>query len=127
VDEEGVTHYTQTPPINEKSTLLDEPVPPAKSSDEAWNDLNEQRLKQEDIKEDQELKAKKEQEQRDIAENKKVRKQNCAAARKNLANLEGGRATRRIKTPSGEYKRLTEEDHQQMLEQARENIAEFCD
>jgi phage-related minor tail protein len=127
VDEEGVTHYTQTPPINEEATLLDEPTEPARSSDEAWKELNDRRLQQEDVDEDRELAAKKEAERRKAAENKRIREQNCQAAKSNLTNLEGGRATRRVKTESGDYIRLTEEDHQQRLEQARKNIEEFCD
>jgi hypothetical protein len=127
VDEDGVTHYTQTPPINEESTLIEEPKPPTRSSDEAWKELNEQRLKREDIKEKQKLKAADEERQRKIAKNKEIRARNCEAAQKNLANLESGPSNRLVKTASGEYKRLTEEDHQQMLEQARKDIEEFCD
>jgi nitrate/TMAO reductase-like tetraheme cytochrome c subunit len=127
VDEDGVTHYTQTPPINEESTLLDDPKPPTRSSEEAWKELNEQRAKQEKNKTAQERKAMEKQEKQRIAENEIIREQNCEAARRNLANLQSGRTNRLVKTPSGEYKRLTDEDHQQSLEQARKNIEEFCD
>lgn len=127
VDEDGVTHYTQTPPINEESTLIEEPKPPTRSPEEAWKELNEQRLKRENTKIKQDLKATEKEEQQRIAKNEEIRAQNCAAAQRNLTNLQSGRTNRMVKTASGEYKRLTVEDHQQMLEQARKNIEEFCD
>jgi hypothetical protein len=124
VDEDGVTHYTQTPPINEESTFIEAPKPPTKPSDEAWKELNEQRSKQQEARE---AKAQKKEEQKKIAEDKKMKKQGCAAARKNLAILQSGSPTRRTKTPSGEYVRLTEEEYQQKIDEARKDIEEFCD
>jgi flagellar biosynthesis GTPase FlhF len=124
VDEDGVTHYTQTPPINEESTLIEEPKPPTTPSDEAWKKLNKQRSQQQSSRE---TRAQKKEEQKKLAEEKEIKEQNCEAARKNLAILQNGPPTRRMKTASGEYVRLTEEDYQQKVDEARDNIKEFCD
>jgi hypothetical protein len=122
VDENGVTHYSQRPPVEAESVEIKPPPPPATPADEAWKELNKKRLKLEDAREDRKLetdKAKKE------AEEKKQRAEACAAARKRLAIYEG--PPTRIKTADGEYIRPTEEQREAKRQEARELIEKYCD
>ena len=55
-----------------------------------------------------------------------VRRQNCAAARSNLAGLESS-ARLRVTGPDGEVQWLTGEAREARLEQARENVRTWCE
>ncbi len=122
VDEDGVTHYSQRPPVEQESVEIKPPPPPATPPDEAWKELNKKRLKLEDTREDRKGDA--EQAKKD-AEHKKKRAEACAAARKNLAVYEGPPV--RIETPDGEYLRLTEEQREARRQKAREQVKKYCD
>ena len=122
VDENGVTHYSQRPPVEQKSVEIKPPPPPATPPDEAWKELNAKRLKLEDAREDRKEdteQAKKE------ADYKKKRAEVCTAARNNLAAYEGPPGL--VQTPNGEYKRFTEEEREAKRQEARKLIQEYCD
>ena len=122
VDENGVVSYSQTPPPSGQVETLEIRVPAGISSEEASKRLDGMRQQLEDRREDrklaqeEKLKAKQEQQRR---------QQNCEAARNNLQKLEG-LGNRLLKTADGEYRRLTEEERQQRMQEARKNIAENC-
>jgi hypothetical protein len=123
VDENGVTVYSQSPPPEgTTATEVQPPPPPATPSDEAWQKLNQQRLKLQDAREDRELELEKKRKQQ--AEEEKRRK-NCEIARKNLERLEGP-PIRLMRTPSGDYQPMTEEERQAKREEARAQVKEYC-
>jgi len=62
----------------------------------------------------------------EIAASNKIKSDNCTAARHNV-NLYTNLGNRLVKTPDGLYKRLTEEERQQRIEQSQAQITEFCD
>jgi hypothetical protein len=74
-----------------------------------------------DSAEDRALKKEQKREQGEV---KAVNKKNCGTARKNLAQLTA-LGNRLYKTEDG-YVRLTEETRQQKMQQAREQIKEYC-
>ncbi|MES9972594.1 MAG: DUF4124 domain-containing protein [Candidatus Thiodiazotropha sp.] len=121
VNEDGVVTYSQTPPPNVDAETVNIKTPPASSADDSKKRLEELRQKLADSAEDRALKKAQKQEQAEIkAENKK----NCSTARKNLEQLTA-LANRLYKTEDG-YVRLTEEDRQQKMQQAREQIKKYC-
>ena len=121
VNEEGVVTYSQTPPPNANAETVNIKTTPASSAGDSKTRLEALRQKMADSAEDRALKKAQKQEQAEIkAENK----QNCSTARKNLEQLTA-LGNRLYKTEDG-YVRLTEENRQQKMQQAREQIEEFC-
>ncbi|MCU7816706.1 MAG: DUF4124 domain-containing protein [Candidatus Thiodiazotropha sp. (ex Rostrolucina anterorostrata)] len=121
VNEDGVVIFSQTPPPGAKA----ETVKIRNSSPSSAND-SEDRLKKlhqrlADSEEDRGLKKAKQKEQ---AEDKARNKQNCNAARKNLEQLTA--LANRLYKVGDEYLRLTEEDRQKRMQQARDQIKEHC-
>ncbi len=123
VDENGVTVYSQSPPPEGEATVIKPPPPPATPSDEAWQQLNKQRLKLEDAREDRELEQEDKQKQ---TEQDEIRRKNCETARQTLERLEG-HPPRLVRTASGEYKPINDEERQAMLDDARAKVQEYCD
>ncbi len=122
VDENGVTHYSQRPPVDKESVEIKPPPPPATPPEEAWKKLNQERLQQEDTREDRKQDAEQAKKEADY---KKKRAEACTAARNNLAAYEGPPGL--VQTPDGEYKRFTEEEREAKRQEARKLIQEYCD
>ena len=122
VDENGVVSYSQTPPPSGQAEIVNIHTAPQSGSQDAQERLNKMRQQLEDRREDRKL-AKEEQLKSD--QEKARRLQNCETARANLRKLEG-LGNRLLKTPDGEYRRLTEEERQQRMQKARDNIKENC-
>jgi hypothetical protein len=121
VNEDGVVTYSQTPPPDVNAETVNIKSQPASNADDSKKRLEELRQKLADSAEDRALKKAQKQEQAEIkAENRK----NCSTARKNLEQLTA-LANRLYKTKDG-YVRLTEEDRQQKMQQAREQIKKYC-
>jgi isopropylmalate/homocitrate/citramalate synthase len=121
VNEEGVVTYSQSPPPDVKAETVEIKSNPPSSAGSSKKRLEELRQGLADRKEDRELKKAQKKEQQEIAaENKK----NCATARKNLEQLTA-LANRLYKTGDN-YVRLTEEERQQKMKEAREQIKEYC-
>ncbi len=121
VNEDGVVTYSQTPPPNADAETVKIKTAPATGANDSKKRLEALRQKLADSAEDRALKKAQKQEQTEIkAENKK----NCSTARKNLEQLTA-LGNRLYKTEDG-YVRLTEEDRQQKMQQAREQIKKFC-
>lgn len=123
VDENGVTVYSQSPPPEGEATVIKPPPPPATTPDEAWKELNQKRLKLEDAREDRQLERESTQQE---AEKDEIRRKNCETARETLARLEG-HPPRLVRTTSGEYKPINDEERQAMLEDARAKVQKYCD
>ena len=120
VDDDGKTNYTQLPPppgyesemVREASSPAVAPAPPA-------TELQERYEEQQKDRENDAAVAGQEKKNADI------RKLNCDAATRNQASLELG-GNRLYETADGEYLRLTEEERQQRIDQAKEQIKKYC-
>ena len=120
VDDDGKTNYTQLPPppgyeweaVREASTPAVAPAPPA-------SELQQRYEEQQKDRENDAAMAGQEKKNSDI------RKLNCDAATRNRASLELG-GNRLYKTADGEYLRLTGEERQQRIDQAKEQIKKYC-
>jgi chromosome segregation ATPase len=121
-DENGVVIYSQTPPpdTNAEQVKLKDQSTPSSASPQTRLDRLRQRL--EDSREDREL-AKKE--KKELHKKNQILKKNCQTARANLKKLEG-LGKRLLRTPDGEYLRLTEEERQSRIKQAKQQIKENC-
>lgn len=122
-DDEGNTVYSQQPPPDRDYQRLDirtgTPSPsgqdePASSSSSAAESILEEAKKSEKQKEIEAQQAKAEE----------IRKQNCEAAKQ---NLEVYTVYRRIRDAEGNVKVLGDEERQEKIQQAKDQIAEFCD
>jgi hypothetical protein len=121
INEEGVVTYSQTPPPSgeaERVKLLKSGPSDNQSSQTRLNNLR-QRLA--DSAEDRELEQ---QEQEKADKEQKVKQQNCESARGNLRKLEG--LGNRLYKMGGEYRRLSEEERQRLMQQEREHIKANC-
>jgi hypothetical protein len=122
VDEHGVTVYSQSPPPEGEARQIRPPPPPAESPEAIQHNLTEQLQRLHDAREDREVA---DQARRQQQERQELKRRNCAAARANLTNLErlGGGL---LQLPDGQYVRLTEEERQTRMTEARQQISENC-
>ncbi|MEJ2424098.1 MAG: DUF4124 domain-containing protein [Candidatus Thiodiazotropha sp.] len=121
VNEDGVVTYSQTPPPDapaEKIETYDTAPSDGQGSQQKLKDLR-QRLA--DMDEDRALKKAEAKKQ---AEDKALREKNCQAARHNLEQLTA--LGHRLYKVGDDYLRLTEEDRQSRMDDARSQIKEFC-
>lgn len=123
VDQDGSIQYSKMPPPEAREVIeVRQAPPPADDPATERARLGQQvDAMDERMQERQKAAAKSELD----AENEKIRNQNCATARKNLAELQQG-GIKRYRTADGEVMRLTEEDRQQRIDEANKQIAEFC-
>lgn len=122
VNEEGVVTYSQTPPPGQTSAerikLRSNNQPSGPSSQDRLDQL---RQRMADGAEDRQLKKQERQEKEEAA---KLKQQNCNSARSNLSRLQG-LGNRLYKTDS-EYRRLSEQERQDLMQKEREHIKENC-
>jgi Domain of unknown function (DUF4124) len=125
-DDSGEVHYTQTPPPNGVAAQeIQGAHPPAGSEDTIRHE--QQRLQQqldafEERRAEQEEQEAIEKQAREIA---KIDEKNCITAQGNLAKLQQG-GIKRYLTPEGEVIRLTEEDRQQRISEAQQQVDKYC-
>ena len=120
VDDDGKTNYTQIPPppgyeseiVQEASSPAVTPAPPATVLQERFEEKQKDRENEAAVA-GQERK------------NAEIRQLNCDAATRNRAALEMG-GNRLYKTADGEYLRLSGEERQQRIDQAKEQIKKYC-
>ncbi len=122
VDDSGAVHYTQTPPPNRETQELKPAPGPADDPDAISSQLKEQTDAMEKRQTEKRQGAADAQQ---WAEIQKIRRENCATAKANLAKLQQG-GNRAYRTPDGEVVRLTEEDRQQRIDEANRQIKENC-
>lgn len=121
VNENGVVTYSQTPPPDKQAeqVKLRDTGPSAGQSSKSR--LDKLRQEMADSAEDQELEKQKRQTEK---EERTLKQENCEAARTNLRNLEGlGKRLYRI---GNEYRRLTEEERQSLMQKERGHIKANC-
>lgn len=123
-DANGEVQYSQVPPPSgvDSEEIQGALPPPEDSPDTAGESLQEQvDAMNEDLAE-QEKVEKKEALRKEIDD---AYERNCTTATNNLAKLqEGGR--KRYLTPDGQVTHLTEEQRQQRINEAKDQIDEFC-
>jgi hypothetical protein len=121
VNENGVVTYSQTPPPDrqaEEVKLRD--TGPGNHEDPKAR-LDRLRQKMADSAEDRELA--KQQRQAD-KEERELKRQNCEAARTNLRHLQG--LGSRLYKMDNEYRRLSEEERQALMQKEKEHIKANC-
>lgn len=123
VDSSGQTQYTQTPPPEGVESVNIEtsqsPVPEAADTES----VPKAEIKASEEPEQQKTGTARDPEKE--AEIARISKQNCITARNNLEQLSRSGQIR-YRTGDGEVLRLSEEDRQQRIEEARSQIKEFC-
>lgn len=120
VDDQGNIHYTQTPPLGGKTEVI-HTRPDPKDASQAGARLQQQL---EEFDKRYEARVKAEQERKTVQQHKQVKQVNCAAAKQNLSTLQN---RGRIKIREGDtYRRLTEEERQTKINEAKKQIGEFC-
>jgi len=122
VDQDGITHYDEQPPVNREYTTVKtygntpgsakvanapSEVQPEKQSGADQKGLNIERNKK--ISE----------------ENARVAAENCKNAQGNLKTMEENPRVR-ILDENGEYRYLTEEEKQSQMKQAKDDIQQNC-
>jgi hypothetical protein len=123
-DENGQTVYSQTPPpsgeaVRIRKNAAPDPGQSARAREELRKELERSYDK---TVEQEQARSKKADEQRERA----TRAKHCESALKNLAIIENlGR--RRLRTPDGEYKILSEDDREVRIRETRAQIEKFCD
>ncbi|MEJ2453363.1 MAG: DUF4124 domain-containing protein [Candidatus Thiodiazotropha sp.] len=121
VNEEGVVTYSQTPPPSGEAERVKLRETTPSGSQSSQTKLNKLRQQMADSAEDRELEK---QEQEKADKEKKVKQQNCQSARDNLRKLEG--LGNRLYKMEGEYRRLSEEERQRLMQQEQEHIKANC-
>lgn len=123
VDESGTTVYSQSPPASGDATevKIHTPTAPPRSS----TGPAAQTPPAAEAQPAAETPAG-EPTPEQIAESNRIKAENCTAARHNL-EMYTNLGNRLIKTPDGLYKRLTEEERQQKIEESKAQVSEFCD
>lgn len=120
VDGTGKTIYSQTPPpVGVPFEIVEQPD--AKSSSltkDSTSDLQEQVAKAQDAR------SQKKEEQQRLAESEQIKKENCTQARTNLTALT---SRGQVTIKEGDlYRKLTEEERQSRISDAKTQISEFC-
>jgi len=121
VDDQGNITYSQTPPPSGDYERVSGSTRPSNTGEETMQNL---RNSVADIEAQKEQARKQEDVERTIAENEKIRQQNCEAARK---NLEIYTTFRRFRDKDGNVTRLPEEERLKRLEEAKTQIETYCD
>jgi hypothetical protein len=126
IDDSGEVHYTQTPPPGGIAAQNIQGAPPHAEPTQAI-DGEQQKLQQQlDAFEERRAEQQKQEELENLGkEVDKIDQENCHAAQTNLANLQQG-GIKRYLTPDGEVIRLTEEDREQRLSEAQEQVKKYC-
>jgi len=122
-DAAGETHYTQTPPSGGiKTEKIQGAPPPADDPDKINEKLQNEVDAMNETLTRQEGEAREKSLRKEIDE---AYEKNCISSRNNLAKLqEGGR--KRYLTADGQVIRLSEEERQQRINEAKDQIDEFC-
>jgi hypothetical protein len=123
VDEKGVTHYSQIAPSSGNFETIEAPAPPPASGQDTVDNLNQQWQQMQDREAARKEKAESEKTEQD---HEALRQANCQTAKHNLEVLQGP-PNRLIKTAEGGYRRLTEEERQERIDQAKEVMEKSCD
>jgi hypothetical protein len=121
-DDDGQIIYSQHPPADGRpSSVIGAPPPPADAEHEKAR-LEALRQNQADNREDRELSREASQE---ASASKAAMTKNCEIGRKNLQTLQT-QSIRRIRLADGTIKRLTPEERQDLIDEAKRKIKDNC-
>lgn len=121
VDEQGITHYSQTPPPSGNAQQIKPPPTPA-DSEAAVKRLEAQRQEAQKRHEAGQQDAR---ESQKSAESQAIREESCRLARQNLNTLEAHSRVA-VRDADGNMKRLSEEERQTQLSEAKKQVDEYC-
>jgi hypothetical protein len=121
VDEQGEVHYSQSRPEGKDAEVLK--VPSTGGATAERKSLERQLFEVEKNETQRKLKVEK---QKKRVENEALRKENCRRARAKLQSLDTGTNILEI-DEQGNAKRLTEQERQIRLTNAKNDIARWCD
>ncbi len=119
VDDNGMTVYSQSPPPSGEATEIKVNTSTAAADKKAPTNSQPKPEAEPEKKAAGPTKA-------EIEASNKIKADNCKAATNNLSLYEN-LGNKLVKTPDGLYKRLTEEERQQKIQESKDAIAEFCD
>lgn len=120
-DEDGKTHYSQTPPPETNAIRIEIEPPPA-SANKPDEKLEQQ---MEDFDQRREARKESEIEQAAAKDAAKAKEENCRRASDNLEMLERhGQVSLR---EGDDYRKLTEEERQAKISEAQAQRKEFCE
>lgn len=122
VDENGKTVYSQSRPPAGDVTVIKPPPPPTTPPDEARKKLKNL---QDALNDSRKKKGTSQQKEADEAKKAEIKKQNCETSKQALADIEP-HARIRMKMDDGSYKQLTDEERQEQLDTAKQNIEKYC-
>ena len=117
VDAQGVTHFGAQPPQGQQATTVNTAAPPPKPAEQQPAPTFESIS-------DPEQAAINEKVKQEVAAKEAERKKYCESVRTNLAQLENNPRVR--VEMEGEVRRLTEEERQQRISEAKQSIADNC-
>jgi hypothetical protein len=122
VDEEGVTHYSQQPPLSGDAARVGVDSPP---DEELERERQEMEATGERLKARREERREAERQAQTNASEREQREQRCADLRSSLSKLT---ENRRLLVPDGEgnVRRLPEEERQERVAERRRQIEEEC-
>lgn len=123
VDETGQMVYSQTPPPSGDVVRIEKRAAP----DPAEGERLREELRKE-VERNYDKATEREQrtaERQKAEEQRKARAENCEIAGRNLEALQG-LSRRQFNTPKGDYQTLTDDERQQRVREARENIEKYC-
>jgi hypothetical protein len=124
VDETGQTVYSQTPPPAGPVTRIEKQAAPDPSGRERQrSELRREIERSYDEAVEREQRAS---ERQKAEAERQARATNCEIARSNLEALQG-QSRRQFNTPEGEYRTLTDDEREQRIRKARDNIEKNCD
>ena len=121
-DDNGQTHYSQTPPADGQAQKVDVPPPPPIDAEQAQQQVDEliERQQEEDkARQEQEQQAQEEAAQQAAVEEK------CRILRENLT-LYQNNPGRRVVDAEGNVTRMVEEERQQKMQEFQEQIELYC-
>jgi hypothetical protein len=124
VDENGVTVYSQTAPMGSDAVRIDRQAGPSQAEQEAARTRLQEQLEQ--AQDAEEAKKAAEAEAATKREEAEQRFTACEAARHNLETLRN-LGPRMVRTPDGEYRRMSEEEVAAGIAQAQDQIQKSCD
>lgn len=122
VDENGQTHYSQLAPRDVAATVIKTPPPPAIDSNAAQQQVDELIQQQET---EAQIRLEQQNQQKIEAENLANKERNCNIAQKQLQQYQNNPGRRTIDA-DGNVSRITEEERQQKIQEAQENVTKYC-
>jgi len=122
IDDEGETHYSRLAPRGQQAVLIKAPPPPARSADDAQQEIDTLIEKQEGTFEAKEEEHRLEKE---TAERKKVDDENCRISRHNLQQYQDNPGRRMIDA-DGNVISPNEEQRLEKIAEIKARLAENC-